>query len=212
MEAGHHGFAAGALYHHGLHIHRNVDHADSCAEQQQGQRHAGGTIHQRQQGEINAQCQAGEQDHRAAAQPSGQIAGQRHGQHGAGTDAQQQQAQRPIINTDPRFGKRYQRRPGGHAETGDKKGQTRGYLRRDAGFLLFIAQGRSHVGIGICCKKCWLKVMDCFYHNTRSGSKGFALLLGGKPVRRSRCSVSAIFRCGYLGRLSEYGLSAFSLE
>lgn len=149
VKTGHHRLAAGAFDDHRLHVHRYVDHADRRAEQQQRRGHAAEGVHQRQQRQIDAQPEPGHQDHRTATQFAGQETGQRHRQHGAGADTEQQQAERAVIDTDARFGEGDQRRPGGHAETGDEKGQTGGDLLRNAGRLLFIAQGGCHVSVRI---------------------------------------------------------------
>ncbi|CAE1148082.1 protein of unknown function [Serratia sp. Tan611] len=147
MKTGHHRPAAGAFDNHRLDVHCDVNHADGGAEQQQRQSHARRRIHQHQQRQIDAQCQPGQQDNAPAAELAGQQPGQRHGQQRPGADAQQQQSQRTIIQVQTKFGERHQRRPGRHAEAGDKKGDAGGYLFGNAGLLLFGAQSGCHVGI-----------------------------------------------------------------
>ncbi len=67
-------------------------------------------------------------DQRPTAEPGDGAPGKGHHQHGARGNTEQQQAQCAVINIEPGFDKRNQRRPGRHSQPGNKKDAARGVL------------------------------------------------------------------------------------
>ena len=81
VEAGHQRHRCVTRHLHGVHAHRHVHGAKGGAEQGQGERQQRARIGHRQQRHGTAQADAAGQDHRTAADPARQPAGQRHRQH-----------------------------------------------------------------------------------------------------------------------------------
>ena len=125
VETGHQRAARGLLHDDGLDVHHHIRHADSGAEEEQGQGERGGAVEGRQQRQSGADAQTRRPDRAPAAEACGKRARERHGDDGPGTEAEQEKAELCVVHAEPRLREGDERRPGGEREAGHEEGRTR---------------------------------------------------------------------------------------
>ncbi|GAA0008401.1 hypothetical protein BRDID11002_84090 [Bradyrhizobium diazoefficiens] len=114
-----------ALHLHRMDVHGDVDGAERGAEGEQRQCQRRRRACDGQQRQDQRQTEPAGDDDRPAAVTRAHDSGQKHCDDRADAEAEQQQSENAVVDAEPCFRKRHQRRPARDAEARDEEGKSR---------------------------------------------------------------------------------------